>query len=280
MIMNSEFKRYIKGLGFNLVFMHEDFEGAATQNLLVESVHLKLRLFCGSPQVSGADWESLSNAVNSKFNKANFIQVLSELPSYPQLKSVCDRSKSGLSGELICLGLYHWLSEYIEHNKLDIKVESIDVVEGPIGVKLNSLQHKNMLQLALEEVAFLKSSVVKLSCVHKHENKQLSKAENQSLFKKCSHFHGHEYEVKVLFKGRVLNGLVSVMADSYLLELLNTQLKDRLNHKIINAFVENTTGENLSKFIYDKLRAIPLRNVQIHEVQLLETVNNEFYYSK
>ncbi len=135
------------------------------------------------------------------------------------------------------------------------------------------LEFKDLnLKIKIIDNKILKSKKVTLSSVHFHLNENLSESENEALFKKCSKSHGHEYEIEVVVDGKISNKEFE--------NLLNEHVVNRYNHKNLNDYVSNTTGEVLSNYFFTELQSVWPTSSKIINVKLKETLKNKFYYSK
>jgi 6-pyruvoyl-tetrahydropterin synthase len=116
----------------------------------------------------------------------------------------------------------------------------------------------------------------RLKALHKHYNNSLSPSENELLYRKCSHLHGHDYrftmEAESLNFSKELLGVRSVFHDVE--EKILWQLKDH----ILNDIIGNTSGETLLLFIFKKLQNHLPRPAQYRFV-LQETYRNSFSLS-
>lgn len=122
----------------------------------------------------------------------------------------------------------------------------------------------------------------RFSAAHRLYIKHLSDEENENIFKSCSnvHGHGHDYSVQVKVSGEIDpdTGMV-VNIDE--LDRLSGRALGELDHKRLDIevpyFVENQpTGENIAKYIWDRLKA-GLGESLVH-VRVGETKNSYFEY--
>ncbi len=110
---------------------------------------------------------------------------------------------------------------------------------------------------------------------------------------KCVNLHGHTYKLEVIVSGNIdENGLIIDFGD--LKNIVNKNIVDKLDHStaiyekdslLMNAFPKTlkhnifsneTTAENLSKWIFDKL----VKLLTIEQVRLWETPTNQVTYTK
>ena len=110
---------------------------------------------------------------------------------------------------------------------------------------------------------------------------------------KCRNLHGHTYKLEIIMSGKVdKNGIIIDFGD--LKNIVNKNIIDKLDHstaiykndsllldnfpKVLkyNIFEQETTAENLSKWIFDKLTNL----LEIEQVRLWETPKNQVTYTK
>jgi len=116
--------------------------------------------------------------------------------------------------------------------------------------------------------------------LHCHD---LTDDENQKLFGKCNHIHGHghNYILEVIVKGEIDSkmGLVMNLAD--LKDIIAKHILDKIDHKHFNfdipEFKEmNPTAENIVLIFWQWLSE-PL-GALLYEIKLHETENNIAFY--
>ena len=110
---------------------------------------------------------------------------------------------------------------------------------------------------------------------------------------KCRNLHGHTYKLEITISGDInKNGIIIDFGD--LKEIVIKNIIDKLDHstaiyekdsllltnfpKVLkyNIFPYETTAENLSKWIFDKLTKL----LKIKKVRLWETPTNQVTYTK
>lgn len=110
---------------------------------------------------------------------------------------------------------------------------------------------------------------------------------------KCRNLHGHTYKLEITISGDInKNGIIIDFGD--LKEIVIKNIIDKLDHstaiyekdsllltnfpKVLkcNIFPYETTAENLSKWIFDKLT----ESLKIEKVRLWETPTNQVTYTK
>ena len=81
---------------------------------------------------------------------------------------------------------------------------------------------------------------------------------------KCKRMHGHTYRVRLEISGKV-DPVTGWVIDYAELKAKWLPIKDQLDHRLLNDFIDNPTCENIAKWIGVTLG--------IHRVELRETVN-------
>ncbi|GGF69896.1 6-pyruvoyl trahydropterin synthase family protein [Wenyingzhuangia marina] len=110
-------------------------------------------------------------------------------------------------------------------------------------------------------------------------------AKNFEVFGKCSNpnYHGHNYELVVSVTGAIDPETGFVMDLKVLKRLIKTEVEDVLDHKNLNLEIAefkttNPTAENISIYIWNKLR-IHIPNHLKLAITLYETPRNYVTYS-
>ena len=70
---------------------------------------------------------------------------------------------------------------------------------------------------------------------------------------KCSNMHGHEWSLEVRVKKRVDKKTGMVMDFSDIKKIVTSYVIDKLDHNIINNYIENPTAENIIVFVWETL---------------------------
>ena len=85
---------------------------------------------------------------------------------------------------------------------------------------------------------------------------------------KCRRMHGHTFRAEVVVRGEV-DTSTGYLVDYGELKAAIAPIEERLDHHVLNEVpgLENPTSENLSRWIYDQLRAsLPLLSaVRVYE---------------
>lgn len=126
--------------------------------------------------------------------------------------------------------------------------------------------------------AFL-TRLVTFAAAHRYRRPEWSDEENARVFGLCArpNYHGHSYACEVTVRGEIdpRSGMVVDLAK--LDGILAREVRDRFDHRNINLdvpeFAEGKlvpTGENLARFIYERVRAGLGNTVQVTEVMVAE----------
>jgi len=84
---------------------------------------------------------------------------------------------------------------------------------------------------------------------------------------KCENLHGHNYKIIITIEDEVKeDGMV--MDFKIIKEAVNNKVIDKLDHTHLNDTLDNPSAENLSIWIWDKLKDIlPLTKVEVQETE-------------
>jgi len=126
--------------------------------------------------------------------------------------------------------------------------------------------------------AFLTRRVT-FAAAHRYRRPEWSDEENERVFGLCArpNYHGHSYACDVTVQGEI-DPRTGMLIDVAKLDgALALEVRDRFDHKNINLDVPEfsegklvPTGENLARFIFDRLRAILDGAAQVTEVTVAE----------
>jgi 6-pyruvoyltetrahydropterin/6-carboxytetrahydropterin synthase len=124
------------------------------------------------------------------------------------------------------------------------------------------------------------------SASHRLYKKELSDADNEKLFGKCSNpnGHGHNYVLEITVTGNTNPDTGFVMDLKDLKELVNLNVIDKVDHKNFNLdveFMKDTipTSENIAIGIWNQIENKINNNFRkLYSVKLYETVNNIVEY--
>lgn len=120
---------------------------------------------------------------------------------------------------------------------------------------------------------------VTFAAAHRYRRPEWSDEENERVFGLCArpNFHGHSYVCDVTVRGEI-DPRTGMLVDVAKLDgVLALEVRDRFDHRNINLdipeFAEGKlvpTGENLARFIFERVRAALGRSVQVTEVTVAE----------
>ncbi len=122
------------------------------------------------------------------------------------------------------------------------------------------------------------------SAAHRLYIKDLEDEENHKIFGKCSNLkgHGHNYRVEITVGGEVdkESGLLCNLTqlDSVVLNVIKRFDRCRLDTDISYFFDKQTTGENISRYLWETL--VDKLDREILKVVVWETENSYFSISK
>ena len=123
------------------------------------------------------------------------------------------------------------------------------------------------------------------NAAHRLYRPNWSDEKNQAIFGKCNnpHYHGHNYELIVSVTGEVDPETGYVVDVKILKDFIKSEVEDVLDHKNLNLEVPefketNPTAENIVIFIYNKLKVVLEKRLEL-EVTLYETPRNFVSYS-
>jgi len=120
---------------------------------------------------------------------------------------------------------------------------------------------------------------VSFAAAHRYRRPEWSDEQNEKAFGLCAResFHGHSYVCEVTVAGEIdpLTGFVVDLGE--LDSILADEVKDRFDHRNINLDVAEfgdgkliPSGENLARFIFDRVAARLPGKVRIDSVRIAE----------
>lgn len=128
------------------------------------------------------------------------------------------------------------------------------------------------------ESAFLTRRIA-FAAAHRYRRPEWSDEENERVFGLCArpNYHGHSYTCEVTVRGDI-DPLTGMLIDVAKLDgVLALEVRDRFDHRNINQdvpeFAEGKlipTGENLARFIYERIRSALDGGIQVTEVMVAE----------
>lgn len=122
------------------------------------------------------------------------------------------------------------------------------------------------------------------NAAHRLFVKEWNDEQNFSVFGKCSnpHYHGHNYELITSVSGEIDPQTGFVIDLKILNDIINQEIKEKLDHKNLNLEVEefktlNPTVENIAVVIWSILRKHLKKDLDL-EITLYETPRNYVTY--
>ena len=120
---------------------------------------------------------------------------------------------------------------------------------------------------------------VTFSAAHRYRHPEWSDERNREVFGACAnpHFHGHTYTCDVTVRGEV-DATTGFLVDLGVLDrVLGEEVRDRFDHRNINLEIPEfadgrlvPTGENLARFIFDRVQRGLGDRVRVEEVRVAE----------
>ena len=130
---------------------------------------------------------------------------------------------------------------------------------------------------------------VTFSAAHRYRRPEWSDARNLEVFGPCAnpHFHGHSYTCEVTVRGEI-DETTGFLVDLKLLDrVLATEVRERFDHRNINLEIPEfadgaliPTGENLARFIFDRLQRGIGKHAEVTEVRVAEDESLRVAYAK
>src|SRR5256886_17159744 len=120
---------------------------------------------------------------------------------------------------------------------------------------------------------------ISFSAAHRYSRPEWSDEKNANTFGACAwpNFHGHTYVCDVMVSGPIDEKTGFVVDLGVLDRILNEQVKDRFDHRNINLDVAEfgegklvPTGENLARFIFERVGAALRGTAKITQVTVAE----------
>jgi 6-pyruvoyltetrahydropterin/6-carboxytetrahydropterin synthase len=129
--------------------------------------------------------------------------------------------------------------------------------------------------------AFLTRRIT-FAAAHRYRRPEWSDEENERVFGLCArpNYHGHSYTCEITVRGEI-DPRTGMLIDVAKLDgVLALEVRDRFDHRNINVdvaeFAEGKlipTGENLARFIYERVRAALEGGIDVTEVMVAEDSN-------
>ena len=120
---------------------------------------------------------------------------------------------------------------------------------------------------------------VRFTASHRFWNSEWSEAENAKVFGASAdvNYHRHDYACDVTVRGRMDSRTGMVVSLAELDRVLSREVRDRFHNKAINEEVPeffdghlSPSGENLARFIFERVRATLASEVHVTEVTVAE----------
>ncbi|RAP29756.1 6-pyruvoyl tetrahydrobiopterin synthase [Candidatus Marinamargulisbacteria bacterium SCGC AG-414-C22] len=120
----------------------------------------------------------------------------------------------------------------------------------------------------------------RFSASHQLNNKTLSETENQELFGKCTHIHGHNFELFVTLKDTPRKKTGMILNVAKIKEIIEKYIINEFDHNHLNQIIEFNnvlpTTENLCIVIWNRLK--PHFKEQLYKISVKETENIQASY--
>ena len=127
------------------------------------------------------------------------------------------------------------------------------------------------------------------AAAHRYALPDWSPDKNREVFGACSNpsYHGHTYTCDVVVTAPV-DARTGMLVDLAKLDrILQTEVRDRFDHRNINLDVPEfgdgklvPTGENLARFIFDRVQSALGKTVAVHKVTIAEDSTLSASYSR
>lgn len=120
---------------------------------------------------------------------------------------------------------------------------------------------------------------IRFSAAHRYSRPEWSREKNEQTFGACAwpNFHGHTYTCEITVGGEIASD-TGFVADLGMLDaLLNAEVHQRFDHRNINLDIAEfgegkliPSGENLARFIFEKLSARLPSELKLESVTIAE----------
>jgi 6-pyruvoyltetrahydropterin/6-carboxytetrahydropterin synthase len=120
---------------------------------------------------------------------------------------------------------------------------------------------------------------VKFAAAHRYRRPDWTDEKNAAVFGECARpsYHGHTYTCDVTVRGEIDEVTGFVVDLGVLDRVLETEVRQRFDHRNINVEVAEfadgalvPTGENLARFIFERVQASLPRETRVTEVTVAE----------
>jgi 6-pyruvoyltetrahydropterin/6-carboxytetrahydropterin synthase len=129
---------------------------------------------------------------------------------------------------------------------------------------------------------------VTFAAAHRYRRSDWSDEQNERVFGRCAweNFHGHSYICDVTVTGPIDSGTGMIVDLGVLDEVLRVEVRERFDHRNINLDVPEfadgklvPTGEELARFIFDRVQRGLGNAAQVVEVTVAEDATLSARYS-
>ena len=123
---------------------------------------------------------------------------------------------------------------------------------------------------------------ITICALHNLESSELSDTENERLYGNCFRKHGHDYHIQIQLESTI-DKMSGVAVDRIKLQkILQKHLIEKFNGQFLNRHFDCTSGEALSYYFYNLLKApleAGLKGSRLKALHIQETRKNWFSYS-
>ena len=128
------------------------------------------------------------------------------------------------------------------------------------------------------------TKIYSFSAAHRLHNDKFSEKENKEIFGKCNNpnGHGHDYYLELTVSGKVADD-TGMIIKLDVLDSIVMQVIDYLDHKRLDVEIDHfvnvrASGENIAKYLWDKLVDQIPQPAYLYHIRLWETSENYFDY--
>ena len=128
------------------------------------------------------------------------------------------------------------------------------------------------------------TKIYSFSAAHRLHNDKFTEKKNKEIFGKCNNpnGHGHDYSLELTLGGEV-DELTGMIIDIVKLDEIVGEVIEELDHKRLDIEIEYFTsirasGENIAKYLWDKIVVLIPKPAYLYHVRLWETSENFFDY--
>ena len=128
------------------------------------------------------------------------------------------------------------------------------------------------------------TKIYSFSAAHRLHNDKFSEKENKEIFGKCNNpnGHGHDYYLELTVSGKVADD-TGMIIKLDVLDSIVMQVIDYLDHKRLDVEIDHfvndrASGENIAKYLWDKLVDKIPQPAYLYHIRLWETSENYFDY--